>query len=127
MAGEIPAEKVYEDEHTLAFLNILPNSLGHTLVIPKVHFENIYTTPEETLSYVATTIKKVAIAVKKAMKAEGINIISNNDSAAGQVVFHTHTHIIPRYSGDGYEHWTPKKEKPEDIHLAGEKIRQEFQ
>lgn len=124
--GEVPTEKVYEDEKTLAFLNILPNSLGHTLVIPKDHFENIYETPDEVISNLAVITKKISIAVKKAVQAEGINIISNNEPAAGQVVFHTHTHIIPRYKGDGYEHWLGKKRNPEEMLSTGNKIRKEI-
>lgn len=98
-------QKVYEDAHVLAFLDIHPNNIGHTLVIPKEHFENLYTTPDEILSKLASVVKKVSLAIKKATNADGINIHMNNETAAGQVIFHTHIHIIPRFKDDGFTHW----------------------
>jgi histidine triad (HIT) family protein len=105
VAGEISANKVYEDDETIAFLDIQPVNPGHTLVIPKDHFENIYTTPVMTWMRVQMTAQKVALAVKHATGADGINIHMNNEPAAGQVVPHTHIHIIPRYNDDGFVHW----------------------
>ncbi len=107
---EIPATIVYEDEYTLAFLDAHPVNPGHTLVVPKKYFKNLYDIDSETLAHIAETVQKVAIAVKQAMQADGINIHQNNDEAAGQVVFHTHTHIIPRFAGDGIVHWHGKEE-----------------
>lgn len=111
--GEIPANKVYEDDNSLAFLDIRPNNHGHTLVIPKDHFENIYTLPDETLAHLSLATKKVAIAVKNGMEADGINLIMNNEEAAGQIIFHAHIHIIPRTENDGFKPW-PQKEYYED-------------
>ena len=113
--GEIPSTKVYEDEHSYAFLNIKPINPGHTLLVPKKHFANLYEMPDEVLANLAPTIKKLAIAVKKAVGADGINIGMNNDSAAGQLVFHAHIHIMPRFKNDGHEHWhgTPYKNDAE--------------
>lgn len=105
IAGEIPATKVYEDEHTLAFLDIHPTNIGHTLVVPKEHHENIYTIPDELDGPIFSTVKKIAIAVKAAVNADGVNIIMNNDRAAGQLIFHAHIHVVPRFPGDGFEHW----------------------
>lgn len=105
VTGEIPVQKVYEDEHALAFLDIHPVNIGHTLVIPKVHSANLYDTPDETLSLLAPVIKKLSIAIKKGVGADGINIEMNNDAPAGQIIFHTHIHIIPRFSSDGFTHW----------------------
>jgi len=105
VAGEISANKVYEDDETIAFLDIQPVNPGHTLVIPKDHFENIYTTPVMTWMRVQMTVQKIALAVKNATGADGINVHMNNESAAGQVVPHTHIHIIPRYNDDGFVHW----------------------
>jgi len=105
IAGDIPAEKVYEDEHTLAFLDIHPTSMGHMLVAPKAHFENIYTLPDDVAGKFFVTTKKIAAAVKEAVGADGVNIHMNNDPAAGQIIFHAHIHIIPRFLGDGFEHW----------------------
>lgn len=105
IGGEIPATKVYEDEHSFAFLDIHPINIGHTLIIPKEHFTNLYETPDETLSHLAIVIKKLSIAVKSAVNADGINIGMNNDPVAGQVIFHTHIHVIPRFADDGLIHW----------------------
>lgn len=100
VAGEIPSYKVYEDEHTCAFLDINPNSLGHTLVIPKKPFKNIHEMPDEVAAVLIKTVKKIASAVKVATKADGIKLIMNNGAAAGQEIFHAHMHVIPRHEHD---------------------------
>lgn len=105
VAGEIPCTKVYEDDTILAFLDIHPVNIGHTLVIPKAHHVNLYDAPDETLARMMQIIKKLSISVKTALNADGINIEMNNDAPAGQLIFHTHIHIIPRFSGDGFTHW----------------------
>ncbi|MFA4890132.1 MAG: HIT family protein [Candidatus Paceibacterota bacterium] len=102
---EIPAEIVYEDENVLAFLDITPVNPGHVLLIPKEHYENLYEMPDALLAKMAPVIKKLAIAIKSAVNAEGINIGMNNDRPAGQLVFHAHFHIMPRFSTDGHTHW----------------------
>jgi histidine triad (HIT) family protein len=107
--GTIPAHKIYEDDETLAFLDISPVNKGHVLVIPKDHHENVYDMPAETWCRVMIMAQKVAIAVKNALDADGINISMNNESAAGQEIFHAHIHIIPRYNDDGLSHWPHKK------------------
>ncbi len=104
-SGEIPADKIYEDENCLAFLDATPVNPGHTLLIPKEHYENLYELPDNLFSKMAPVIKKIALAVKKGIKAEGINIGMNNETAAGQIVPHAHFHIIPRFTGDGHRHW----------------------
>jgi histidine triad (HIT) family protein len=91
-----PASCVYEDERALAFLDIRPIEEGHTLVITKEHYENIHDMPDEEVAHLFLVVKKVANAVKKSLKAEGISLFQNNGSVAGQVVFHIHVHIIPR-------------------------------
>ncbi len=105
ITGQIPCEKLYEDEHTFCFLDIKPLSEGHTLVIPKKHSENILSISQEDLAYTMETVRKVASAIKKATGAPGINVHSNHGREAGQVVFHTHIHIIPRHENDGYKLW----------------------
>lgn len=105
VAEEIPCEKIYEDDATFAFLDIRPINRGHTLVVPKAHHENIYDIPADSFARVMETVRMLAPKVKAAMDADGINIGMNNDGAAGQVVFHAHLHIIPRFSGDGHRHW----------------------
>lgn len=98
VAGEIPAHKVYEDDKVLAFLDITPDSKGHTLVIPKEEYKDILELPDELASHIIITAKKIAIAIKAAFKPDGFNFIQNNGSAAGQIIFHYHLHIIPRYA-----------------------------
>ncbi len=104
--GDVPSAKVYEDEYVFAFLDLNPINIGHTLVIPKMHSVSLCDTPDETLAHLAPVMKKLAIAIKSALKADGINIEMNNDPAAGQLIFHSHIHIIPRFKGDGFKHWT---------------------
>lgn len=121
--GEIPSAKVYEDEHSFAFLDIKPINPGHVLLIPKKHSLNLYEMPDETLRELAPTIKKLSIAIKKAVNADGINIGMNNDPAAGQLVFHSHIHIIPRFVGDGHEHWHGAPYQEGEISEVAEKIK----
>ncbi len=99
--GEIPSVKVYEDDHTLAFMDINPASRGHTLVICKAEHPGLLDVPPDHLSAVAHTTQKVAHAIMAALKPDGFNILQNNGAAAGQIVFHYHVHIIPRWEGDG--------------------------
>lgn len=99
-----PASIVYEDDKTIAFMSIQPINNGHTLVVPKKHYENIYEIPEEEISELYKIVKKITQAVKIAIGAEGIRIIQNNEKAAGQVIFHMHVHIIPMYSDSHWKH-----------------------
>src|SRR3989344_8724642 len=102
---EIPADIVYEDADTMSFLDIRPNNPGHTLVVPKKPFRNIFDIDDETLAAVWRTARKVAKAVKDATDADGLNINTNNEATAGQVVFHYHVHVIPRFENDGLPLW----------------------
>ncbi|MEK7106083.1 MAG: HIT family protein [Patescibacteria group bacterium] len=106
--GELPSSKIYEDDEILAFLDIEPVNLGHALVIPKEHFVNIYETPEHILVDMMKVIKKLSGAIKNSLKADGINVTMNNDPAAGQIIFHSHIHIIPRLTDDGFGVWKGK-------------------
>jgi len=99
LRGEVPAHKVFEDAHTLAFLDVMPQSEGHTLVIPKWAAENLFDLPQESLAATILTTQRVARAVKRAFDAPGIMIAQLNGRDAGQSVFHTHFHIVPRYDG----------------------------
>jgi histidine triad (HIT) family protein len=90
---------IYEDDEVLAILDYRPISKGHTLVIPKKHYENIYEIPEKEVAYLFKVVKKVAGAVRIGVNADGISLVQNNGKAANQVVFHLHVHIIPRYEG----------------------------
>jgi histidine triad (HIT) family protein len=97
--GEIPAHKVYEDERTLAFMDVMPQSDGHTLVVPKVEAENLFDLPPDALQATIVTTQRVARAVKKAFDAPGVMIAQLNGRGAGQSVFHIHFHVVPRYEG----------------------------
>ncbi|MBI4088026.1 HIT family protein [Candidatus Kaiserbacteria bacterium] len=99
--GELPSHKLYEDERTMAFLDIRPVNAGHTLVIPKNHATNIFDIDKEDWAAVAETVRVLAIAIEKAVAADGVNIAMNNREHAGQVVHHPHVHIIPRFKNDG--------------------------
>ena len=107
--NEIPCDLVFENEKVSAFLDVRPSAPGHTLVVPKEHHEDLLVTPDILLLESMRVIKKVAKAAMEATSAEGFNLIANTLPAAGQVVFHTHFHIIPRFSNDGLKHW-PHKE-----------------
>ena len=96
LRGEIPCVKVYEDAHTLAFMDVMPQAEGHTLIIPKEPAENLLDLSEEGAKAVIATTQKVARAVKTALEAPGIYLMQLNGAPAGQTVFHVHFHVIPR-------------------------------
>jgi len=97
---EIPASVVYEDGQILAFMDIRPVNEGHTLIIPKQHYVDIFEAPEELLAATHKVTKKIAPAVKNAANADGISIVQQNGKAAGQDIFHLHVHVIPRFLGE---------------------------
>ena len=105
--GEIPCHKVYEDKVTFVFLDNRPVNKCHTLVVPKRHVENIFDAPPSLLKVLMSTIQKIAIALGKS--ADGVNVFMNNGEAAGQVVFHLHYHLIPRWKDDGLHLKWPHK------------------
>jgi histidine triad (HIT) family protein len=113
LRGEMPAYKVYEDEKSLAFLDIMPRSPGHTLVIPKNKARNILDAAPEDLCHVMQVAQKIARASMKTFQAEGVTIQQFNESTGGQVVFHLHVHIIPRKSGVALKPPASEREKPE--------------
>ncbi len=121
--GEIPSVKVYEDENSIAFLDINPINRGHTLLIPKEHSRNIFDIKEETFKNLIPTLQKISLAVKKGTNADGINIGINNEPVAGQVVFHTHIHIIPRFEQDGLKSWQGEQYKNGEMEKVAEKIK----
>lgn len=120
---EIPADIIYEDEHTLAFLDIAPNTPGHSLVIPKKPFRNIFDVDEDSLAHVMRTVHKLAPVIRDAVGAEGVNIISNNEAAAWQVVFHMHIHIIPRFDKEELALWPTITYAEGEQEVIREKIR----
>lgn len=123
LRGELPCHKVYEDDETFAFLDIMPRADGHTLVIPKAPSVGIFDTPPETLCILLRCVKKLAPAVRDAMDAEGILIQQFNEAAAGQMVFHIHFHIVPRWSDVALKPHTGEMEDSDVLENNAEKIR----
>jgi len=120
---EIPADIVYEDTDTLAFLDITPVNPGHTLVVPKKPVKNIFDADDATLAALMRTVRKVALALRDTLGAKGVNISINNESAAGQLVFHFHAHVIPRFAHDGFKHWHGTPYPPGESAKIAEKLR----
>jgi histidine triad (HIT) family protein len=120
---EIPAEIVYEDEGVLAFLDISPTNPGHTLVIPKPQSTNIVDITPASWAHVMETVRILAPKIQKAVGADGINLMMNNGEIAGQLVMHTHVHIIPRFANDGYTHWPGHPYAEGEREKVGAKIR----
>jgi len=110
---------VYEDDSILAFMDIQPISQGHVLVIPKKHYTNIHEIPEDEVSYLFQIVKKISLAVKNGLSADGLSIVQNNGAVAGQVVFHLHVHIIPRYTNipRKKDRWKMTKEQLDELAL----------
>jgi histidine triad (HIT) family protein len=127
VAGQIPVTKIYEDEDVLAFLDIGPISDGHTLVIPKQHFEKLHDCPPELLGRVAERLGKIAEAVIAAMNTDDYNVLCNNGRAAGQLVEHLHFHIIARENGDAlFDRWPAYRYEQGKIELIAEEIRKKL-
>lgn len=122
---ELPSWKVYEDEKALAILDIYPVNKGHVLVIPKEAYANVYELPEELCAHLMSVAKRVAEGVKEATGAGGVNIIMNNEVAAGQLITdHAHIHVIPRFLNDGLTNWPSQDSYKEgEKEAIAEKIR----
>lgn len=121
--GEIPATKIYENDKIVAFLDIAPVNPGHALVVSKKHFENLLSTPNEILAEMILKSKIIAKAIVDGLGIKGFNLAINNGKVAGQVVFHVHFHIIPRYEGDGRALWLGKKTNLKELEKIAKKIR----
>ncbi|MEI8060794.1 MAG: HIT family protein [Candidatus Berkelbacteria bacterium] len=122
-AGEIPANKVYESDELLAFLDVMPVRPGHTLVIPKKHFANILETPAELSSKMLELAKKIGKHIIEEFGADGVNITNNTHAAAGQSVLHVHFHVIPRYENDGLQPWPHKEYSPGQAETIASKLK----
>lgn len=123
LRGELPAQKVYEDAETLAFLDIMPRCPGHTLVIPKTPARNVLDASPAQLAACMKTVQKVSAAVMKAFDAGGITLTQFNEPAGGQVVFHLHFHVMPRWDGMALGPHTGKMEKEEVLAANAEKVK----
>lgn len=124
--GEIPSHKVYEDKDTVAILDIRPINAGHTLVVPKKHSTDLLDIDDEDLKKAIVVVKRVAKAIKEAVNAQGINLGMNNGKAAGQLVFHPHLHVMPRFENDGYKHWYGKDISQEELTKIAKKIKEKI-
>lgn len=122
LRGEIPCHRVYEDDDTLAFMDVMPQSPGHLLVIPKTPSRNLLDADPVVLSRLMPVVQKLARAAKEAFDADGITIIQFNEPAAGQTVFHLHFHIIPRYEGQALKPHSGQMEDNEVLAAHAEKI-----
>ena len=114
VAGQIPSTKVYEDEHTLAFMDLGQVNPGHVLVAVKKHAPYLYQLDEAQAAAVARACVKVSKAIQSAFKPEGLSVYQANGKAAGQTVFHYHVHLLPRHAGDGMELTWPVKNPPRE-------------
>ncbi|MFA5886427.1 MAG: HIT family protein [Patescibacteria group bacterium] len=122
VSGELPSYKVYEDEKTLAFLDITPVSPGHTLVVTKTHYQDLENIPETELVDLIKVVKKVSQLLKDKLGFVGYNVTNNNGVAAGQTISHLHFHIIPRHVGDGHGPWKHGQYQPDEAEEIIRKI-----
>ncbi|MBN2368232.1 HIT family protein [Candidatus Woesearchaeota archaeon] len=120
--GQIPSTKIYENDYVYAFLDIMPVNKGHTLVVPKKHSKNLLEDDVEDLKHCVEAVQKIAPAIVRAVEADGFNLGVNTNKAAGQAVFHTHFHIIPRHEEDGLRPWPQRKYDEGEIDPVKEKI-----
>ena len=124
VAGEIPSFKLFEDEATLAFMDINPANEGHALVIPKEHAPDLYAVSDETLARTSATAKRVAAALARTLNPDGLNLVQCNGAAAAQSVMHFHVHVLPRVTDDGLAmNWGLKLGDIDAIGRLAERIR----
>lgn len=123
-AGQAPAEILLETQRVLAFLDIAPVHYGHTLVIPKQHFETFLELPDDLWTEMGQVSRRVALALQKKLDARGFNLGMNNFPAAGQVVFHAHLHVIPRFFDDGLQLFPQGFYQGQDMASVGRQLRE---
>ena len=128
VAGQIPSTRVYEDERTIAFLDINPGSEGHMVIVPRTHSADIREVSPEDLAALFSTAQRLTVRAHETLGCEGVNVINNCGAAAGQTVFHTHVHVIPRYADkdkDRVGHpWVPQSASPEALSELQAKLAQ---
>jgi len=123
LRGEIPSTRVYEDDSVIAFMDVMPQATGHTLVVPKAPSRNLLDADPAVLARAIPVVQRIAVAVKQAFAADGVTVIQFNEAAAGQTVFHLHFHVIPRFDGVALKPHTGGMERPEVLQANAEKIR----
>lgn len=126
LRGEIPCHRVYEDEHTLAFMDVMPQTDGHCLVVPKTPARNILDAAPDQLAHVIATTQRIARAAKRAFHADGVFIAQFNEAAAGQTVFHLHFHVMPRSEGVPLRPHSGKMADPATLADHAARIRTEL-
>ncbi|RWN03507.1 MAG: HIT family protein [Mesorhizobium sp.] len=123
LRGEIPSHRVYEDDAVVAFMDVMPQGPGHTLVVPKAPSRNLLDADPAVFGPLFANVQKLARAVKKAFDADGVTVMQFNEPASGQTVFHLHVHIIPRFEGIPLKPHSGQMEKPEVLAENAGKIR----
>ena len=114
--GNIPSYKIYEDDKCLAFLDISQTTIGHTLVVPKQHFDDIFSIDSDYAKHIFDVVRKLSINIKEKLGIKAVNILNNSGELAGQTVKHFHIHIIPRYENDGQRIlWNPTSPSAEEL------------
>ncbi|MBY4607124.1 HIT family protein [Rhizobium sp. 9T] len=123
LRGEIPSHRIYEDQHTVAFMDVMPQAPGHVLVVPKAPSRNILDADPATLAHAITVVQKVAKALEEVFDADGVFIAQFNERAAGQTVFHLHFHVIPRHEGSALKPHSGQMEDGAVLAAHAEKLR----
>jgi histidine triad (HIT) family protein len=123
LRGEIPSQRVYEDDDVAAFMDVMPQGPGHTLVLPKAPSRNLLDADAKTFVPLMAVVQRVARAAMRAFKADGVTILQFNEAPAGQSVFHLHVHVIPRFEGVALKTHTGGMEKPEVLAANADKLR----
>lgn len=123
LRGEIPSHRVYEDDHTVAFMDVMPQAPGHLLVVPKSPSRNMLDADPAVLANTVQVVQKLARAAQEAFEADGITIMQFNEPAAGQTVFHLHFHVIPRHEGQPLKPHSGQMEDGEILKANAEKVR----
>ena len=126
VAGDLPAEVVDQDDHTVSFMDINPWTRGHALVIPRNHSRNLYEIDEEELAHVASAAKRLALRMRERLGCDGVNLLNSSETAAWQTVFHFHIHVVPRYEDDPLKlPWVPAPGDSNEIAAVAAKLRGE--
>jgi len=123
VAWEAPSTSIYQDDLVTAFFDYFPASLGHLVIVPNQHHENIFEIPEDTLAHLAKVSKRIAVVYKNVLWIKNMNILQNNGALAGQTVFHYHMHIIPRTDWDSIQFWW---ETDESLRERFEELREKI-
>ena len=122
--GEIPSRTIEENDMFKVVLDVGPATKGHALILPKDHYTNLYDLPEDVTAEVYKMAKKIALRMKEKLGCDGVNIVQNNEEAAGQTVFHFHMHVIPRYKGDKQIiGWRPGQPTAEELDATAAELR----